>query len=237
MSRIDLFILTGRRINLFRDTISSFVEMNPSSTSMFQKVWILDDRSSWADRIEMVEVTKSHFGEVVSLITFDNGLPFMWVDKFNCIGKLSEEGTYVFVLEDDWKCREEVPIENIIQYMEQEKSVTQVSLCDPIWIQEDRLQKKHDNDSPYWENPWPNEFRHISDLVGKNKYAFSEVRMNNYTNNPSVTRSSVFKNNLFKNTQSFEHDFADSQVSPKQMFYKRLLFDHIGNEVRMKDRI
>lgn len=226
--RIDLFISTGRRIALFKETISSLLEKNPKCKDLFTKVWILDDRSNWRERMEMTEFGKFFFGDSVSLMTFDNTEPFAWVDKFNTIGKLCDDESYVFLLEDDWLCTKEINWDEIIDKISSNPEITQISMCDPIWIQEDYYIKENQNNSIFWENPWPREYRHILHCLDDDNFIFNEVRMNHYTNNPSITRASVFKENKFERHKEFENKFADIQKSPKQLFLKDLIFRHLG---------
>lgn len=226
--RIDLFISAGRRAGFYKETILSLVKKNPEVKEIFTKVWILDDRSNWAERIEMMEFTKGFFGEIVSMVTFDDSRPFMWVDKFNSIGKLSEPDSYIFLLEDDWECLEQIDWYGIVQEMERDPEITQIAMCDPLWIQPEDIIRLNDNESKFWKNPWPEGFRHISAILEDGRYVHTEVRMRHYTNNPSILRSSVFKETKFKRDKGFEHIFADTQKSPKQLFLKRLAFKHLG---------
>jgi hypothetical protein len=227
-AKLNLFLLTARRIDLFRQTIETFVEKNLGSLEVINKVWILDDRSSWGERIEMTDICKSLFGDKVHLVTFDSERDFGWIDKFNFIGKASDTD-FSFLLEDDWKCLENLNLESHIEFMEASPEITQIAFCDPLFVQEEVLIELNENSEKYWKNPWPGEFRHVGGRV-EGGWKWQYVRMNHYTNNPAITRSSVFKNQQYVYDRSFEHLFADQQPNPLQFFTKELLFEHIGTE-------
>jgi hypothetical protein len=225
-NKIDLFILTARRIELFKITISSFVEKNKNQLDLFNKIWILDDRSSWEDRQEMFQICSDLFGDKVYLVCFNSEREFGWIDKFNSIAKLAETD-FVFVLEDDWKCLETIEFEKHIIIFEALPELTQIAFCDPLWIQPDELKSKYNQSAKYWKNPWPGEFRHINNKVERG-WSWVNVRMKHYTNNPSITRTSVFKSQKFIYDRSFEHKFADGQKDPLQFFTSDIFFQHLG---------
>jgi len=224
--KFDLFILTARRIELFKETVSSFFEMNLGSLDLINKVWILDDRSSWNDRKQMVKLCCDLVGDKVYLVCFDSKREFGWIDKFNSIGKLAETD-FVFLLEDDWKCLEPIEVEKHLTILEAFPELTQIAFCDPLWIQSEELISKYNANAKYWKNPWPGEFRHINNKV-EGGWSWVNVRMKHYTNNPSITRTRVFKDQKFIYDKSFEHKFADGQKDPLQFFTTNIFFQHLG---------
>lgn len=232
-AKIDLFILTARRLFLFEETIRTFVEMNKESLHTLNKIWILDDRSSWEDRKKMSDICFELFGDKVYLVAFDSHRNFGWIDKFNFIGRAAE-AKYTFLLEDDWKCLESLGLESHLELMESSQDLTQIAFCDPLFVQEEEIQKIYQG-KKYWKNPWPNEFRHISAKVEAG-WRWTYVRMNHYTNNPAITRTSVFKIQSFVYNSSFEHLFADQQRNPLQYFTTDLFFEHIGSEDALEKR-
>lgn len=227
-AKIDLFILTARRLHLFKETISSFAEKNSDSLHLINKVWILDDRSSWEDRKEMSKFCSEYFGDKIYLVSFDSNRNFGWIDKFNFVGK-ALEADYAFLLEDDWKCLDPLQLGDHVDFMDSLPELTQIAFCDPLFVQEDWIRELYTEGERYWKNPWPESFRHVNKRL-ENGWQWITVRMNNYTNNPALTRSSVFKNQKFIYDRSFEHIFADEQETPLQFFATHLFFEHIGFE-------
>ena len=224
VKKLDLFFLTSRRIDLFKETVDSLFKVNPNINSYLNKIFILDDRSEWKDREIMVDFLSSYIPGIPTMVCFNDHKPFYWVDRFNMIGRISES-KFVFLLEDDWKCIDPVDLNNLMKKMDS-GNITQIALCDPLWIQEDHLIEKYKDDD-FWDNPWPDDFKHITHRNG-NSWGWSLVKMRHYTNNPAITLTSVFKENQFIMDRSFEHVFADNQNSPHQLFSKKLHFEHLG---------
>lgn len=224
--KIDICLLTSRRPELFKETIDSLFKSNPDLILYINNIYILDDRSTLEDREMMVNFVSSYTLKNPTMICFNSDEPFDWVDKYNFIGKIVDT-KFVFILEDDWKCIKPINFDFLINKMSSDK-ITQIALCDPLWIQHENLINKYQNDD-FWENPWPNDFRHITHK-SDNFWVWITVRMRHYTNNPSITLTSILKESPFVKNKSFEHLFADSQNLPFQLFSKELHFEHIGNE-------
>lgn len=224
--KFDLILSTSKRLSLFKETIDSFFKLNTDANFWINKVFILDDRSSWKDRKEMFKYLSSYIIGTPIIICFDSQVEFEWVDKFNFIGKVVESD-YVFFLEDDWRCVEPINFQEILQELKS-SNLTQIALCDPLWIQNSNIINENQN-SNYWDNPYPKEFKHITHKINDGLWGWSIVTMNHYTNNPSITKSIVFKENKFPKDKNFEVMFAENQIiTPKQKFSKKLHFEHIG---------
>jgi len=157
--KIDICLLTSRRPELFKETIDSLFKANPDLILYINNIYILDDRSTLEDREMMVNFVSSYTLKNPTMICFNSDEPFDWVDKYNFIGKIVDT-KFVFILEDDWKCIKPINFNFLINKMSSGK-ITQIALCDPLWIQHENLINKYKNDD-FWENPWPNDFRHIT---------------------------------------------------------------------------
>ncbi len=226
-----LFLSTGRRMECFRKTLKSLVDHNPGISNKFKRVWLLDDRSSFQDRMEMEIMLKTIFGGKYSMVTFNSDEPFFWVEKFNFIRKVTNPTDYVFFLEDDWESTKGLDINYHLTHLEKNPDIVQVSMADPFWIQPDFVKLQNTESEMYWTNPWPDSFRH----PWKNEngvYVWSEVHFNNFTNTPSLTKASVFHSREFRLVKSFEAEFADSVNGKfgKQIFTKMSAFDHFGSD-------
>lgn len=233
-NKIDLFLLSARRIALFKETIISFAQKNENSLDSINKVWILDDRSTWEERKEMSDLCFQLFGDNVFLVSFDSQREFAWIDKFNFIGKAAESD-FVLLLEDDWRCLNNIKIKDHLLILNSFPNVTQIAFCDPLWIQDENIKKLYPAGSKYWNNPWPEPFKHINNRV-ENGWSFVTVRMRHYTNNPAITRTECFRKQKFLYESGFEHKFADGQRDPMQFFTTDLFFEHLGYNDALEKR-
>jgi len=222
--KFDLFLLTARRIDLFKETIDSLFKINKDINSYINRIFILDDRSSWEDRKFMVDLISSYSLGFPVIVCFNSSVPYQWVEKFNMIGKVAES-EFIFLLEDDWRSIKPINFKEVFDRM-LNSDISQIALCDPIWIQKDEIKEKNKDDK-FWENQFPGYFYHITHKE-KDFWHWSEVSINNYTNNPSIIKTEVFKKNKFLHQKSFEDSFAQSQSNSKQLFSNDLHFEHLG---------
>lgn len=220
-----LVISTGRRLEYLTKTIRSLFDWNRDINESFKSVWILDDRSSAEERYHVEKMMGSYFGCNYQTVNFNNDGHMRFVDKFNFISKITDVNDVVFFLEDDWECAGKIDLEYHTQRLI-ENDWTQIAFGDPLNIQEDWLIQKHWYDFEYWNNPFPDYFRHPHGW--DNMICFWNLcRSNNYTNNPSLTKASIFHEIEFVYEKNFEAIFADSKQR-KQMFTNECIFKHFG---------
>jgi hypothetical protein len=222
-----LILSTSRRIHYFKRTIQSIFDKNPGFDKLFEKVWIFDDRSNSIDRSEMHQIMTEYFGDNFNSVNFNSNSDFEFVEKFNFIKKVSEKDDIIFFLEDDWVCHDEIHL-NFHLFSLINSDCTQISFCDPLEIQSADIIDNNLMNLDYWNNPFPGVFKHPFKWDGDICY-WSVVKMNNYTNNPSIIKAEVFHNSEFKKIKNFEGDFADSN-NLKLIYTQECLFRHIGEE-------
>lgn len=222
-----LVISCGRRLEYFKSTIERFVTVVKNHLSLFDEVWILDDRSSNEDKFEMNRVLEKHFTKGFNFISFGKNEEFYFVNKFNFIKKISDIDDIIFLLEDDWLLEDGFNLEEHLIKL-RNTNYTQISFSDPFFIQTDEIKEESSVDDEYWSNPFPKNFRHPYKHENGTIY-WSEGRINNYTNNPSIIKARIFHENDFKLIKNFEGDFAD-RINGKHLFTKRCYFLHIGEK-------
>ena len=225
--KVVLIFSTGRRLSYFEKTIKSLMSNNPDLDKRVKKVWILDDRSSLADRNSMEIIIRDFFDDNYNMINFNSENKFDFIDKFNFIKKITEKDDILLFIEDDWECVGHLDIESKSNLL-RNSEITQISFTDPMWIQTDDIKLKNENNPEYWSNPYPENFRHPFKW-GDGYCNWSEVHINNYTNNPSIIKAEIFHNNNFEYIKNFEYDFAEKS-NGKQLFTKNEIFRHIGEE-------
>ena len=221
----NLIISAGRRFRYFEPTLLSFTKYN--GFQEFNKVYILDDRSSTEDRVKMCELAKKCFNNLGDIYTFDDEKDFEYVEKFNLIKSLMGDSDYVFLLEDDWVSVGELNINKHIQFLEKNPHVDLITFSQRFDLQWDEIQQSSSVNDDYWKNPFPERYKHMYE-IRNGHYIWQEVRMNNYGNNPSIYRRSVFEDKYFIKQHAWELDFADRYAGRTQYFTKKNTFVHIG---------
>jgi hypothetical protein len=226
---INLVFSTSRRLEYFQITLRSLVEKNPEIQELVQKIFILDDRSSKDDREMMRFLVSHYFGkEKVHLITFDCDQPYGYVEKLNFLGKLSCDGEYTLFIEDDWLCLDSIELEKHIWTLENTEADL-ITFSENFYIQEISRQEVSDINDLYWKNPWPMSFRHTIERSDTGWLYWTEVKINNFSLNPSLLKAGVFRKSKFLKEEGYEIKFSD-HLSFSQYFTKTHKFIHIGNE-------
>lgn len=220
-----LVLSTGRRLNYFHKTIKSLFDFDKDFSDKIKFVWLLDDRSSDSDRFHMEKLMKSYFGDKWSSVYFNDSEPYRFVEKFRFIKNIVSNDDIVFLLEDDWLCSGDLSINYHINNLIN-SDWTQISFTDPLEIQEAYLQKEHILDFDYWKNPYPDFFRHPHQWNGDICY-WNACSINNYTNNPSLIKGSVFHTVDFEICRNFECEFAET-LRGKHVFTHECFFRHFG---------
>lgn len=220
-----LVISAGRRLEYLTRTIRSLCEKNPTIQDQIQTAWLLDDRSTPQERMHAEILMRSYLGNECQTVNFNSERPLAFVDKLNFIRKVTEPDDIVLLLEDDWECQADLEIERRSKQLA-DSDWTQIAFADPLWIQDQETQNMR-IDNEYWKNPYPNEFRHPH--AWENGTCFwNTVRVNNWTNNPSLVKASVFHLDKFENKKNFEAIFADCRQR-NQVFTTECLFNHFGH--------
>lgn len=220
-----LIISAGRRNDYLKTTLNALIQKNPDILSKLKKVWLLDDRSDREERKSVDELMEKYFGDKYNTIHFNGNEKFDFVDKFNMIGKLVESDDIVLFLEDDWECKADLRLEYHVNRLIN-SDWTQIAFCDPLYAQVDEIKTNNCNDLDYWYNPYPNYFRHPVKWNG-DMYTWFGGSINNWTNNPSLIKGSVFYNCSFDKVKNFEAEFAN-KLNGKQVFTNEELFRHFG---------
>jgi|MDSV01.1.fsa_nt_gb hypothetical protein len=246
-----LIFSTSRRYNFFEMTFKSLIAQSPDIQDLVDKVYILDDRSTWGDRHAMENDVSSVFGSnKVTTLAFNNGDEFGWVDKLNFISKLADDTDYFMIVEDDWEFIKPTNLMKHINFMvfnddidlitfngwwkmqiQPEGAVHECVPCD-----KKRWDSCYDSDynETYWSNPHPKGYRHVIKEVDGAKH-WVGVRLDNFSMNPGIFRSSMFKNNKFEKNDKWEVNFATGK-NFKQLFLKEGTVIHRGEDDTLFDR-
>lgn len=220
-----LVISTGRRLDYLTRTIKSLFDHDKLFNNKVKSVWLLDDRSSEDDRFHIEKLMRSYFGDNWTSVYFNSNEPFKFVEKFRFIKKICNPDDVIFLLEDDWECYGDLSINyhtnNLIR-----SNWTQIAFADALEIQDIDIQKSSIVNFDYWKNPYPNVFKHVNRWNGDICY-WNKGSINNWTNNPSLVKGSVFHKADFKLIKNFEWDFAQ-QLSGNQVFANECMFRHFG---------
>ena len=225
---LNIFFSTARRIDYFKVTLNSLIEFNPEIVELTNKVFILDDRSSQEERAAMEDLASSFFGcENVHLITFNSNQDFGYVEKLNFIQKFNDDVELVFFLEDDWKSVERIGIEVHLENMKN-GDFDILTLSENFSIQEDQIQELFSINDLYWKNPWPGFFRHASDQYSDGSIYWEATKINNFSLNPSIVKSDVYKRSMFPKELHYEIKFCEN-LNFVQYFEKAHKFVHIGH--------
>lgn len=222
-----MIISTGRRLSYFKRTMENLLNKNPDLSSKLEKIWILDDRSSSEDRLEMDKLMSTHFGDKYNSIHFNSNSKFDFIEKFKMIRNLITKDDVVFLLEDDWECHDNLRIDYHVNRLLQ-SDWTQIAFADPLYIQDSEIIKNYMIDFDYWKNPYPDVFKHPhewdSDVCFWNK-----CYINNWTNNPSLIKGEAFFKAQFKVGPGFEQNFAN-ELNGNQVFSNECIFRHFGKD-------
>jgi hypothetical protein len=143
------------------------------------------------------------------------------------IKKLVNEDDIVFFLEDDWVLNEPLDFQYHTNVLK-ESDWSQISFTDPLWLQDDKIKEKYTISPEYWKNPFPDFFKHPIKWVEGNCHWIG-ARINNYTNNPGLTKGSIYHKVDFKYEKNFEAEFAN-ELNGNHVFHHKCYFNHIGED-------
>lgn len=233
---INLVFSTARRLELFKDTLNSFIYHNPNINDLIKKVYILDDRSTDEDRKIIRQLVSSYFPNKTHLITFDNTAPFGYVDKFNFLKNISLEVKYTLYIEDDFRSIYPLNIPHHLEYLESNPEIEQIVLCENFWIQDEDVRQKTSVDEMYWDHSKVELFKHIYDFtIGDNGEMLYIWLLGGpiFTLTPSLNRNTLYNKGTFNPIFDYEGDFSN-QVKAKTLVTKNTHFVHSGasNSVR-----
>jgi len=220
-----LIISAGRRFPYLKRTIEGLSNHTSNLKDTFKKVWLLDDRSSLGERVSTEELLRKYFDDKFQIINFNNNEPFAFVDKFNIIKKLVSEDDTVFFLEDDWVLNEPLDFQYHTEVLKK-SDWTQISFTDPLWIQEEETKEENTISHEYWKNPFPKTFKHPNKW-NDGQCHWMQVSINNYTNNPNLSKGWIYHKVDFKYEKNFEAEFAN-ELKGKHIFHHKCYFNHIG---------
>lgn len=222
-----LIVSTGRRYELLDNTIYALAKHVNNVEYIFKKVWILDDKSTVMERYSMEQMFSSIFADRFNQINFNSKEKFAFIDKFNIIRKIVDRNDVVFFLEDDWELTTEFDILRHKKRLEDETEWDLILFADPLEIQSDYIKGKYKIDDIYWNNPFPDEYKHPIHWFNDGGYKWVIARMNNWGFNPSLVKADVYFRNTFSYHKNYEAIFADT-TETKQVFTNRCYFKHIG---------
>lgn len=225
---VNLVLSTSRRLDYFSKTIESLVHFNPDINNFINKVYILDDRSSKEDRNTMEQKAIEYFGKnKVQLVTFNSDDYLDYIDKLNFIRKICDDIEYIFYLEDDWISTDSLDIKSQIIKMNTD-NIDILTFSENYWLQNEDIKAISNIDDYYWSNPYPEYFKHTTKLLDNGNVFWTEVKIKNFTLNPSLIRKTVFLNSYFNKVRNYEFEFSDRN-NLKQQFTKISKFIHIGD--------
>lgn len=233
----SLVFSTARRFHLFKRTLNSLIFHNPSLPNEIDSIYILDDRSQWKEREQMFSDISEIFGKNrVQLVTFDNDEEFAFVEKLNWLHKIDSE--FILYLEDDWESLSPLNLEIHVQTLLEGK-FDLISFSEYFDLQVDEIKNEIDVDINYFRNPFPSYLRHFLyyfGYEGQNDFIFpladrawKDGIFKNFSLNPSLYRTQIFKNCKFQRDLEFELKFGQ-QNNFKQIYTKWPRFFHIGNK-------
>jgi len=220
-----LIISSGRRFNYLKETIEGLNQHTLNLKDVFKNIWILDDRSSLNERVLIEELMTKYFGDKYQSIYFNSNEPYAFVDKFNMIRKLSEKTDIIFFLEDDWVLNKPFNFQHHTDVL-RNSEWTSISFTDPLWLQDESLQG-HAIEGGYWKNPYPGVYKHPLLWFGEKHCRWAAGTINNYTNNPNLSKGEIYHKAKFKNIKNFEWEFAET-IQGNHVFHQDCLFNHVG---------
>ena len=229
---IILIVSCGRRFEQLKSTINKLCEHNPQISNEIKKCWVLDDRSTSEDRKKIDILFKKHFKDNYNSVNFNSEKPYYYVNKLNFIKKISDASDIILYLEDDWECCKPLNLTDHVNILKNQ-NVDSICLTGLKMIQYDHILKQEQKYKNYWKNPWPCYYKSLTNYTPDeiHRYHWAEVRMKNWSNNPSLVKAKVFHQGFFKNYSHYEVFFADKfcqQVN--QFFTDSPYFYHIGDE-------
>ena len=97
------------------------------------------------------------------------------------------------------------------------------------------IKQKYKN---YWKNPWPDFYNHLIDYKPDDDwvYMYEQVKMKNWSNNPSLTKAKVYHQGFFEHNSHYEVFFADKFGDKiNQYFTDHFYFYHSGNKNSLEE--
>ena len=228
-----LVFSTARRYKLFKHTLKGLMKHNPDLVDLVDKVYILDDRSTWGDRQAMeLDICNIFGGGKTTTITFNGDGEFEWIEKLNFLGNISKTTDYILFIEDDWESIRSMDLKLHLNFLEKNKDINLITFNGWFNIQDPHINSYND---VYFQNPYPQGWKHVtSENNGDLRWTY--VQVDNFSLNPSLYRSSIFDKERFEKTPGFEMDFG-IKSKLKQLFIKTACFVHRGENDTLHDRI
>jgi len=228
-----LIILAGRRYFYLQRTLSTLAEHLSNLKEIFKEVWLLDDRSSLGERVLTEELLRKYFADNFQTVNFNNNKELKFIDKFNFIKKILPKDEIAFILEDDWTLNQYLDITRFTQIL-RNSNWTQIGFSESLHIQNQDIKDNHTLTPEFWENPYPKIFKHIH-RVQDGIFYWNEVRIDNYTNNPSLVKGEVYHAADFQYIKEYEFEFAKS-INSKGVYHLANFFHHIG-EISLMSKV
>jgi hypothetical protein len=97
-----------------------------------------------------------------------------------------------------------------------------------LWLQEEETKKENTISHEYWKNPFPKTFKHPNKWFDGNCH-WMTVSINNYTNNPNLSKGWIYHKVDFKYEKNFEAEFAN-ELQGNHVFHHKCYFNHIGED-------
>ena len=225
VTKVNLIFSTARRYKLFNQTLKSLIKHNPNINENIDRVYVVDDRSSGGDLNQMREDLSNNFPNKVTLITFNNSEKYGWLDKLNFIKNLKGEVDYFLFWEDDWESIGSIDLSKHLKYMNNNPDVDVITFSGH-WDIQPNTEGNSINDV-YFKCPFPEWFRQVFYMENGMRH-WSDVKMNNFSLNPSLFRINAFDRDFIKE-DNHEFDYADKS-NLKQIYTKEPVVIHIGHE-------
>ena len=235
---IILIISCGRRLETFKNTISKLFKHNPQINNDIKKCWVLDDRSSVEDRKEIDKTLKNYFLDNYNTVHFNSDEKYYYINKLNFINKISDKKDIILFLEDDWQCRRPLELDNHINILKND-DVDSICLTGVKHVQNENILNIKQKYKNYWKNPWPDFYNHLIDYKPDDDwvYMYEQVKMKNWSNNPSLTKAKVYHQGFFEHNSHYEVFFADKFGDKiNQYFTDHFYFYHAGNKNSLEEQ-
>ena len=110
----------------------------------------------------MRALVSNYFPNKTHLVTFDNTLPFGYVEKFNFVKLISQETKYNLFLEEDWNSIAPLKLGDHLNYLDVHPEVDQLILSEHFWLQDEESKQKTSINDKYWDHSKVDLFRHKS---------------------------------------------------------------------------
>jgi hypothetical protein len=237
---VTIFITTCKRLELFKETINSFLE-NCLDLSLVNQWVVIDDNSSKEDVLEMQKLYP--FLDIKSKSTEEKGHS----KSLNKISQVSQN-EFIFILEDDWKLMgKKNLISDSIKILESDQRIGQV-LSNWNYAESFRdwsetgggIWKKLPTGENYLLHQWyeahSEDWKNFVTAIGKP----SHVHWPHFSLNPCLLRKSVLnKVGSFQEVQGFEAEFGFSYMKAGFVtaFLPQINFFNIGkrrNETQLQ---